>query len=91
MSGFLRNVENGKEFFCKDGRVVRNLKELSQLIKELPLEIFFYHVNEEKNDFANWVKHAIGDLVLANRIKRTKDRLNMSRMVDKRIFELSMY
>lgn len=91
MSKFLQDVENGKEFLCKDGRVIRNLEELSQIIKDLSLETFFHHVNREKNDFAEWVKHAVGDFVLANRINRTKSRSTMSRMVEKRIFELNIY
>ena len=85
---FLEDVENGKEFLVKDGRVVRNLKELAQVIKEIPLEIFLHHVNEEKNDFADWIKQVIGDFVLANRIKRFRSRSSISRLIERRVLEL---
>ncbi len=91
MSEFLKDVENGKEFLCKDGRVIRNLEELAQIIKEIPFETFFHHVSREKNDFADWIKQAVGDPVLANRINRAKSRTTMNNMVKKRIFELNMY
>ena len=86
---FLREVEEGKEFFCKDGRVIKSLEELAKVIKELHPEVFMHHVNEEKNDFANWIRDVIGDHVLANRVKRVKKQSIMGKIISARIAELS--
>ena len=86
---FLREVEEGKEFFCKDGRVIKSLEELAKVIKELHPEVFMHHVNEEKNDFANWIRDVIGDHVLANRLKRVKKQSTMDKIISARIAELS--
>jgi len=88
MKEFLKEVENGKEFLCKDGKIIRSLDELAKIIKDLSAEIFLHHVNNNKNDFAEWVEHVIGDFVLANRIRRVKSKFVMSELIEKRILEL---
>jgi hypothetical protein len=86
---FLEPVEDGKEFYCRDGNTFRSLKELAQALENMNPEIFSHHVNEERNDFATWIRDVIGDAVLANRIKRTKNQNKMAKGITQRIASIS--
>jgi hypothetical protein len=43
-----------------------------------------YHVNENKNDFADWIRDAVGDEELADHLDNTKDRKEIIDLLDKR-------
>ncbi|MCC7573998.1 DUF87 domain-containing protein [Candidatus Woesearchaeota archaeon] len=43
-----------------------------------------YHVNENKNDFADWIRDAVGDAELAEHLDNTKDRKEIISLLDKR-------
>ncbi|MCK4428825.1 MAG: hypothetical protein KAU95_00495, partial [Candidatus Aenigmarchaeota archaeon] len=87
---FLETVPEGNEFFCKDGRTFRKLEDIVEALKDMHIDTFMHHVNEEKNDFANWVKHTVGDVVLANRIKKSKRQSTMSRAITARVARLNL-
>lgn len=44
-------------FVLADGRKVFSIQELLYLLPHMSDEIFYKHVNSEKNDFVNWIKH----------------------------------
>lgn len=44
-------------FVLKDGELIKSLEELILIIQNIDKEVFEYHVNNEKNDFANWVRY----------------------------------
>lgn len=67
----LGDVPEDKQFWCNDGRVLKNLRELETALKEMSDETFRYHVNEAKNDFSNWVNDVIGDEDLARDLRRS--------------------
>jgi len=87
---FLEEVPKGSEFYCKDGRVFRKLEELAQALKDMDAKTFLHHVNEEKNDFENWIRDVVGDIVLANRIKRAKKQSTIARAISARIARLNL-
>ena len=86
----LNEVPHGKEFYCKDGKVFRKMEEMARQLRKLDKETYSHHVNDQKNDFANWVEHAIGDAVLASKIRRAQNQTTMSRIVNSRVAELSL-
>ncbi len=86
---FLNEVEGGKEFYLKNGRIIRSLEELAREIKELDMETFLEYVNEERNDFENWVREVIGDVVLAKRLEKVKRQTTIGKIISGRIVELS--
>ncbi|MBM3200133.1 hypothetical protein FJZ53_04280 [Candidatus Woesearchaeota archaeon] len=82
--GILREVaEMDRCFWMCDGQVLKSLRELASSLKSMNDDTFRYHVNSEKNDFANWVKEVIGDEELARSLSR--DRAQMLNDVKKRI------
>ncbi len=82
---FLQDVPEDKCFWCVDGRVFRNIRDLAVALKEMSDETFRYHVNEVKNDFSNWIKDVIGDSTLAKTLLGVRDRKKAEKIVSKRI------
>ncbi len=85
---FLANVPEEFVFWCNDGRVLRNLLELKDALTTMSDETYTYHVNAEKNDFANWVKDIIGDTRLANDLRKARSREEAARIVARRLAAL---
>jgi hypothetical protein len=42
-------------FHLADGRVLKSVPELLAVIKTMDDWVYNYHVNNEKNDFLNWI------------------------------------
>lgn len=72
-----------------DGRVLKDMKALSEALADMPEETFAFHVNSEKNDFAKWVKDIICDDRLADDLMRSKDHFQAARAVSLRISTLT--
>jgi Fe2+ transport system protein B len=56
-------------FYVHDGRILKNLDELKRELVNIDEATFSYHVNEQKNDFYNWIKGALKEEELAEKIK----------------------
>lgn len=80
----LANVPNENFFYCCNGFVLKNLEELQLELRIMSDEVFFHHVNNEKNDFSNWIKDIIDDEKLADNIKNI-DKKNMASKIKRRI------
>jgi len=61
----LGDVPGDKQFWCSDGKILKNLPELATALVQMSPETFKYHSNSQKKDFSNWVKDVIGDEKLA--------------------------
>ena len=59
-------------FWVTDGEVLSNLLELSNALDAMTDDIFGYHVNKEKNDFADWIEHVLDDAELATKVRKSK-------------------
>ena len=81
----LGDVPEDKVFQCSDGRVLKNLAELSIALAEMSDETFSYHSNDTKTDFSNWVKDVIGDEKLSIDLQKSGSRLRASKAVFDRI------
>jgi len=75
-------------FFCRDGRIFKNLRELAVALKDMSEETFKHHVNEGKNDFANWIKDIIKDIRLADKISGLKAKELIRRTIEDNINRL---
>ncbi|MGV8087169.1 MAG: hypothetical protein ACP5N1_06070 [Candidatus Woesearchaeota archaeon] len=82
------NVPSDKSFILCDGRKILNCKELADALLIIGDDLFGYHVNDNKNDFANWINDVFEDHNLAKKIGPIKNRLEMSIIIYKHIFEL---
>ncbi len=85
----LRDVNPDENFTICDGRVLKNLFELEEVLKGMGADIYKHHVTESRNDFASWVKGAVGDSVLSDRLIRANRADKAYRLVHHRINELA--
>jgi hypothetical protein len=81
----LINADDANLFWVNGNGALRNLKELADSLSGMSDETFVYHVNAEKNDFANWIKEVLLDSKLAADLKKTKTRTAMLKKVEARL------
>jgi len=85
----LNDVKEENTFWLKGGRPIKNIAELGRELRQMDAETFSYHVNDEKNDFANWIQNCAQDEKLSTLARMTRDRERMSAIVERRIQELT--
>ncbi|MEK6955110.1 MAG: hypothetical protein AABW52_00465 [Nanoarchaeota archaeon] len=62
----LSEVDGDEVLLLANNRTVSSIKGLYILLQKLDDKIFYAHVNEEKNDFYNWVRDVYQDKKLAD-------------------------
>jgi len=77
----LSDVPADKVFRCHDGRVIKNLDELSAALREMSEETFRYHVTIDRNDFSKWVEDVIGDRELSAVLKNSSTRSQAGKLM----------
>ncbi len=87
---FYRKKEFGKapvekHFVLQDGRKLDSLFQLIDELETMSEDVFRHHVNELKNDFANWVRDVFEAPPLAEEMQRIKDRIETQRAIMKHI------
>src|SRR5512136_1960730 len=85
----LADVPQEHVFWCRDGQILKNLRELRDALAVMSEDTFAYHVNAAKNDFHNWVKDIIKDDVLASDLLKAANTTTAVRIVTDRIASLS--
>ena len=70
----LADVPGDKQFWCNDGRILKNLEELATALEQMSDDVYRFHVNEVKSDFSNWVKDVIGEENLAKDLLKSVTR-----------------
>jgi hypothetical protein len=87
--GYLADVPQEFVFWCCDGQILKNLKELRDAFAVMSEDTFTYHVNAAKNDFHNWVRDIIKDEVLASDILKAASKTKGAKIVAQRVAFLS--
>ncbi|KYK24701.1 hypothetical protein AYK26_06535 [Euryarchaeota archaeon SM23-78] len=74
-----------KYFILCNGKPVKNIKELADILEELEDNVFNHHVRVDGNDFAKWVEDIFKDVELAEKIAGVKDKKHMQLVIYKHI------
>lgn len=69
-----RRIPEDKRFVLSNGQVIGSLKELALELDNLGDDVFYYHVNEERNDFSNWLKDVLKEMELAEHLMDAKEK-----------------
>lgn len=78
---FFKNVEKDKAFLTINNKNLTNFIDLINFIDTSDNTIFSNHVNEDKNDFYNWIKDCFYQKELADKIKDIKDKKLIKNMI----------
>lgn len=87
--GYLADVPQEHVFWCCDGQILKNLRDLRDAFAVMNENTFAYHVNASKNDFHNWVRDIIKDDTLAKDLLKAGNTMTAVRIVTDRIALLS--
>jgi len=82
---FLADVPEEYVFWCSNGRILRNMRELAEALNTMTDETFAYHSNAQRNDFSNWVRDIIRDDELASGLMKASSRTKAAEVVSERI------
>jgi len=89
VESILADVPEQYVFNCRDGKVLRNVRELRDALLTMTDETFFYHSNDIKHDFSDWVRDIIKDNQLARDLVRSTTRLQAAKITVNRTALLS--
>ncbi len=85
---YLADAKDENCFWSNDGQIIRNLAELPQALKRMKRQTFSYHINKEKNDFATWIRDVVGDVELAEKLMKERDKASTIKLVNSRLKQL---
>jgi len=86
--GWAADVPADKVFWCHDGRVLTNMEELAAALRDMSEDTYRYHANADKNDFANWLRDAVGDATLAGQVAKAATKAIAASKVNLRVRSL---
>ena len=72
-------------FYFSNGESAGSLGELLEKMKEVDEGCFLHHVNEERNDFGNWIEFCVGQKALGKQVGKLKDRGKIIEVISKKV------
>lgn len=69
-------------FYCKNGQIFFNLKDLLYGLKNMSDETFKMHCNKDKNDFRLWIRDVLKDRKLARAIRWSTRRETIIKKIE---------
>ncbi|MBN2053027.1 DUF87 domain-containing protein [Candidatus Woesearchaeota archaeon] len=81
---FKKDVEPDKILKLVNGMLVINMASLYDEISAMKDDDYAKHVTENKNDFANWVREAVGDAELADHMSLAVEKKDILSLIDLR-------
>ena len=61
-------------FVLLGGHKIKNVKDLADALEMIDEHHFKHHVNDNKNDFANWIRDVFEEFDLAEKVKTAKNK-----------------
>ncbi|MBN2881477.1 hypothetical protein JXM83_05510 [Candidatus Woesearchaeota archaeon] len=78
----LHKVDFEKAFKFNGGIAAYSISELADILEKLPHEEFTNFVNDNKNDFANWIEFVFNEKDLAQDLRKIKSQPNTITLLD---------
>ncbi len=86
---FLAPVPEQNVFWCNDGHIFHDIRELKDALTRMSDQTFLYHSNDQKKDFSKWIREIVGDEKLAQSLETAPDREHAARILEERCSLLS--
>lgn len=74
--------DSSKYFYFFDNSYAKNLAEMIHKIRLMNDDWFSHYVNENKNDFANWVRYCLNNDFLADELVLVKNKQEMIKILE---------
>ncbi len=68
-----KKVKEESVFHLANGGVIDSMMCLANALDQMPMHVFNHHVNDDRNDFSNWIKEVINEPDLADNLQEAKD------------------
>ncbi len=69
-----KKLPDEKGFVLNDGNVINSVKDLALYMDNMGDDLFYYHVNDDKNDFSNWLRDVVEEMELAESLMSAKEK-----------------
>jgi len=69
-----KNAHPDKVFIMVNGHKLKNVKQLADVMDKIEDHVFNHHVNEDKHDFAVWLRDVFEEIDLAKELADVKDK-----------------
>jgi len=76
-------ANNEQSFWLSDGQILNSLLALHEALQMMNDEVFFHHVGENKNDFAEWVDFVLCDGNCAVELRKADSKDKATKVVKK--------
>lgn len=74
-------------FVLVDGRTLKDVKELADVLEDMHENTWGHHVNNERNDFANWVNDIFKEEELARQIRESQGKHHLQIVLYRHILD----
>lgn len=74
-------AQGEKCFWMCTGQILANLAELVQVLEHMDENTFSYHVNQDRNDFSNWISDVLGQAKLGAAVRKIKTASTMAKKI----------
>lgn len=85
------DVDQTKFFWLSNGRSLKNLNELADVLDSNDMAIWNFHVTADKNDFANWIEGVFEDVALGKAIRKVKNPKTAAKRIRAEIVSTSFW
>jgi hypothetical protein len=75
-------------FYLKNGKPVKSLQELIKALRVIDDETFKHHVNDTRNDFANWLRDILKKEDLADQVRSKKVKEELLKILTQHVKEI---
>ncbi|MEI6532303.1 MAG: hypothetical protein WCO06_00530 [Candidatus Roizmanbacteria bacterium] len=67
---YLVVAQGNQRFWLSDGQVLSDMLDLLEVLRKMSEETYKKHVNQEKNDFAEWIGNVLHDRICAIKLRK---------------------
>ncbi len=85
---YLEKVPDEVVFWVHDDGALHDIAELAGALETMSDNIYAYHANDGKNDFATWIRDVVGDQALVAVLARAANRAAATAAVQTRLAQL---
>ncbi|MFC1722547.1 hypothetical protein ACFL0V_00240 [Nanoarchaeota archaeon] len=69
-----KDISPENYFVLQNGETLKSIEQLAIKVEDFEDTLFAFHVNQDKNDFANWIRHVFDEPALADDLLRTTEK-----------------